>query len=425
MKKAALCLISSFILFTFNFINAPTAVAQSLDSTFGVKGKIEVSFGVNVAPGDAALQSDGKIIVVGATDNFQIANQVFGVTRFLSNGSVDTTFGNRGTAITAFTNFVNTPNAVVIQPDGKIVVAGETQSSDDSLNRFAVARFNSNGTLDTTFGGSGRVTTEFFSVTFGGVRELADVILLQPDGKILVAGVAIQGARLPIQSALARYNPNGSLDSTFGNGGKVVLKSIGMISALALLSDGQILASNNVGSMAQFDASGTLASAVTSGTIAARANTGVSAFESSGKLVIAGSAQGTTRHDIDITMVGFNPTGSIDHNFSNPVFDFTGENTISSDSAQILAIQPDGKIVAGGLTFSSTTGSSVFGVARVNTNGTLDSTFGTGGVLTTSFEGADQVTSILIQPDGKILAIGQAFNGSTGLANLAMARYLP
>src|SRR5581483_1437632 len=199
MKKSALSLISSFVL--FSLFSAPAAIAQ-LDSTFGVRGKAEISFGVNVAPGDAALQSDGKIIVVCATDNFQIASQVFGVTRLLSNGSPDTTFVNRGTTIMAFTDFINTPNAVAIQADGKIVVAGETQSSDGSVNRFAVARFNSNGTLDTTFGVGGKVTTEFFSVTFGGVRELADVILLQPDGKILVAGVAIQGAKLPVQSAL-------------------------------------------------------------------------------------------------------------------------------------------------------------------------------------------------------------------------------
>ncbi len=420
MKKSVLSLVSSIIL--LSLIYTPAAIAQSLDSAFGVRGKEEVSFGVNVAPSDAALQSNGDIVVVCTTDNFQIASQVFGVTRFLPTGGIDTTFGNRGTAITAFTDFINTPNAVVIQGDGKIVVAGETQSSDGSVNRFAVARFNSNGTLDTTFGVGGKVTTEFFGVTFGGVRELADVILLQPDGKIVVAGVAIQGAKLPVQSALARYNPNGSLDSTFGSGGKVVLQSIGMISALALLSDGQILALNNTGSIAQFNASGAPVS-VTSGTIAARANTGVSAFESSGKFVIAGSAQGVTRHDIDVTMVGFNPTGSIDHTFSNPVFDFTGENTISSDSAQVVAVQPDGKIVVGGLTFNTL--GSVFGVARVNTNGTLDSTFGSGGVLTTRFEGSDQVSSILIQTDGKILAIGQAINSSTGLANLAMARYLP
>ena len=87
MKKSALYLISSFIFLSLNFINAPAALAQSLDSTFGVRGKVEVSFGVNVAPSDAALQSDGKIVVVGATDNFQIATQVFGVTRFLPNGS--------------------------------------------------------------------------------------------------------------------------------------------------------------------------------------------------------------------------------------------------------------------------------------------------------------------------------------------------
>jgi uncharacterized delta-60 repeat protein len=423
MKKFALSILSGFIFFGLTVVNASLAGAQALDSSFGAGGKVELDFGVSVAPSDAALQPDGKIVVVGTTDNFQIATQVFGVTRLLPNGSVDTTFGNQGAVMTAFTNFINSPNAVAIQLDGKIVVAGETQSSDDSINRFAVARYNPNGSLDTTFGSGGRVTPEFFNVTFGGVREVADVILLQPDNKIIVAGVAIQGARLPANSALVRLNPNGTLDSTFGNGGKVAVNSIGLITSLALLSNGQILALNNVGGIAQFDARGNLASSVTSGTIVASSNNAVSAFESNGRFVTAGGAHGITRRDIDITVIGFNPTGSIDHTFNSPVFDFREENTISVDSAQIVAIQPDGKILVGGL--SSDSSSTVFGLGRLNTNGSLDSSFGSGGVLTTRFEGSDQISSIMIQTDGKILAVGQAFNSSTGRGNLAIARYLP
>jgi uncharacterized delta-60 repeat protein len=423
MKKFTLSILSGFIFFGLTVVNTSLASAQALDSSFGAGGKVEVDFGVSVAPSDATLQPDGKIVVVGTTDNFQIATQVFGVARFLPNGSLDSTFGNRGSAMAAFTDFINTPNAVAIQPDGKIVVAGEMQTSDDSINRFAIARFNPNGSLDTTFGSGGKVTTEFFSVTSGGVREAADVILLQPDNKIIVAGVAIQGARIPAKSALVRLNPNGTLDPTFGTGGKVAVKAIGMITALALLSNGQILALNNVGGIAQFDSQGNLAPSVTSGTVVATANNGLSAFESNGRFLIAGGARGATRRDVDITAISFNPTGSIDHTFNSPVFDFGQEDPTAHDVAQVIAIQPDGKLVIGGLLFGNSV--ALFGLARLNTNGSLDSTFGNRGVLTTRFEGSDQVSSIIIQPDGKILAIGQAFDSSTSQGNLALARYLP
>ena len=423
MKKSALSLLSGSIFFALTIMNACLANAQALDSSFGAGGKVEASFGVSVAPSDATLQPDGKIVVVGTTDNFQIASQVFGVVRFLPNGSLDTTFGNQGTAMTAFTNFINTPNAVAIQPDGKIIVAGEMQTSDGSINRFAIARFNPNGSLDSTFGSGGKVTTEFFSVTSGGVREAADVILLQPDNKIIVAGVAIPGARIPAKSALVRLNPNGTFDPAFGTGGKVAVNAIGMITALALLSNGQILALNNVGGIAQFDSQGNLAPAVTSGTIAATANNALSAFQSNGRYLIAGGARGATLKDIDITAISFNPTGSIDHTFNSPVFDFGQEAPTAHDVAQVIAIQPDGKLVIGGLSFVNSV--AVFGLARLNTNGSLDSTFGNGGVLTTRFEGSDQVTSVIIQPDGKILAIGEAFDSSTSQGNLALARYLP
>jgi uncharacterized delta-60 repeat protein len=420
MKRFTLSL--GFIFFALS-VNASLASAQALDSSFGNGGKVELNFGVTVAPSDATLQPDGKIVVVGTTDNFQIANQVFGVTRLLPNGSVDTTFGNQGAALVAFTNFINNPNAVAIQPDGKIVVAGETQSSDGSINRFAVARFNSNGSLDTTFASGGKATPEFFSFTFGGVRELADVILLQPDNKIIVAGIAIPGARAPAKSALVRFNPNGTLDQTFGTGGKVAVSSIGSITALALLSNGQILALNNVGGIAQFDSAGRLASSVTSGTIVSTSNNGLSAFEPNGRFLIAGGALGSTRRDIDITAISFNPTGSIDHTFNSPIFDFGQEDPTNHDVAQVVAIQPDGKFLIGGL--SSSISGVIFGLARLNTNGSLDNTFGTGGVLTTRFEGSDQISSIIVQPDGKILAIGQAFDGSTSQGNLALARFLP
>jgi uncharacterized delta-60 repeat protein len=423
MKKVTLFILPGLLFFGLIFTNLALAGGSGLDPSFGTGGKVRTNFGASMAPGAAALQPDGKIVVVGAADNFEVATQVFGVVRYLTDGRLDPAFGNGGSVITAFTDFINVPNAVAIQPDGKIVVAGETESADGSISEFALARFNPDGSLDASFGSGGKVTTEFFAAPFGGVREVADVILVQPDNKIIVAGVAIQGARQPANTALARYNPNGTLDPTFGNNGRVAVRAISTISALALLANGQILALNNVGGIAQFDSRGNLAASVTSGTIIASAHSGRSAFEPNGRFVIAGGARGSGgRRDIDVTAISFNPTGSIDHTFNSPIFDFGLEDIQFANLAQAIAIAPNGQIVVGGISFTNSV--SVFGLARLNTNGSLDSSFGSQGKLTTEFLGIDQVSAILVQPDGKIIAIGQTFDSNTRQADLVLARYM-
>src|SRR5262249_33815551 len=144
-------------------------------------------------------------VVAGAVLSFVILTE-----QVYANGDLDETFGIGGKVTTDLSGGEDEARGVAIQPDGKIVVVGLSDGSDLD---FAVARYNPDGTLDITFGNEGAVTTDF-----GGNRDVASAVVIQPDGKILVAGTATTGLNLGF--ALARYNPNGSVDTTFGVGGK-------------------------------------------------------------------------------------------------------------------------------------------------------------------------------------------------------------
>jgi uncharacterized delta-60 repeat protein len=214
-------------------VTAARAAAGGLDPAFGSGGIVTTSYN-GPFPTAAALQPDGRIVVIAGFDNDPSATEAFGVLRYLGNGTPDSSFGAGGRTTASFTNFINSPNDMALQRDGKIVVAGTAESADGTVSEFAVARFNANGTLDTSFGTGGKVTTNFVGAMTGGVSNPADSVLIQADGKILVGGHASRCARrCPTQSALARYNINGSLDTTFGSGGMVAVTAIGDITTLA------------------------------------------------------------------------------------------------------------------------------------------------------------------------------------------------
>jgi uncharacterized delta-60 repeat protein len=182
----------------------------TLDTTFGGAGKVTTNIGILNSANAVTLQPDSKIVVAGQAlinDSWDIA-----LARYLPNGTLDTTFSGDGKVTTSFagSGFSDSANAVTLQPDGKIVVAG---TSDFPPGDFTLARYLPNGTLDTTFSGDGKVTTEF-----GGYDE-AFAIVLQPDGKIVVAGRSSINGNTSF--ALARYLPNGTLDATFSSDGKV------------------------------------------------------------------------------------------------------------------------------------------------------------------------------------------------------------
>jgi uncharacterized delta-60 repeat protein len=401
-------------------VPAAHAAAGDLDPGFGSGGIVMTSYN-GPFPADAALQPDGRIVVIAGFNNTPSATEAFGVLRYQGNGAPDTSFGADGRATATFTNFLNSPNDVALQADGKIVVVGNAQSADGTVSEFAVARFNANGTLDSSFGAGGKVTTNFVGVMAGGVSNPADSVLIQADGKILVGGLASQCARCPAQSALARYNASGSLDTTFGSGGMVAVTAIGGITALAEDAAGHIFALNGA-STAEFSAAGALQSQVTPSpiTIASSRGGASSVFQADGRYLAISSGAGFSRHDIDAKVVRYLPTGAVDPSFTNPPFDFSADNTVASDAVQALAVQPNGQIIAAGL--HSANGSASFTVARLNSSGSLDTTFGTGGTRTLNLPGGGQASVVLIQPDGKILVIGQGFIPGGGVT-LILARY--
>lgn len=252
---------------------------------------------------------------------------------------------------------------VACQADGKIVVVAS--ASGGIQNDFVVLRYNANGSADITFDGDGKASADF-----GSTNDLAHAVAIQADGRIVVAGVS--GSSF----ALARFNQDGSLDTTFDADGKLVT-NFGSASANAYAID----------------------------------------IALDGKIVVAGDTRAGSNTDFAVARYNFD--GSLD-----PTFDGDGRLVSdlgsNSDGARAIAVQADGKIVVGGAALPDGTNSQ-FVLMRYNADGTLDVTFDGDGKATTSFGTNDGLTSLVIQPDGKILAAGSSLQGSS--YNGVVARY--
>jgi uncharacterized delta-60 repeat protein len=392
--------------------NLAHAAAGSLDPTFGTGGKVVNSFGSPVVVANAGLQPDGKIVVLISTDLLS-----FELVRFLPDGSVDTNFGSGGVAETIFANF-NLPGSVAIQSDGTIVVTGI--ATNDQFNYvFAAARFTANGSLDPTFGVGGQATAPV-----GGLLA-ESVSLIQPDGKILLAGVALFG-RLPAKLAMARFDADGSVDSSFGINGTLERPSaVAFVSGLAINAAGNILVEAG-SAIAAFNLNGGTLSQVTPAPIIASSHGGgnsATAFQPDGRFLVAKTLlEGNFRlRDADTQVMRFTATGASDPTFSSPVFDFVGEGgSHTVDITAAIAVVPNGQVVLGASHADSAFTNEVFALARLNPNGSLDPAFGSGGIVTTNVGGVEGVATILVQPDGKIIAVGTANN----FADVALTRYL-
>jgi len=408
--KRYISILAGFIFCLTSGLNLAYAAPGSLDPTFGQGGKVLGNFGSPILVAAGALQTDGKILVV-----ISINQSNFAVVRYLPNGSLDTSFGTSGFAQTSFTNF-NIPSSVALQADGKIVVAG-TATSNEMQYELALARFNIDGSLDNSFGTGGQATTNL-----PGLLTHA-VALIQPDGRILVAASALVISRRPPQLAMARYNANGSLDISFGQNGTLEqVSAANAPTALAVDSAFNMLIGSG-SSIVQFSPSGTAASQVAPAAITSTSFGGPATFQSDGKYVVAKLVlEGSGRlRDLDTQVVRFTSNGAIDSTFNSPIFDFSGEGGSShGDITSAIAIQPNGQIVLGASHFDSGFTNELFALARLNPNGSLDSTFGNGGVTTTSVGGGESVNVLLLQPDGKYIAIGTANNFS----NVALVRFL-
>jgi uncharacterized delta-60 repeat protein len=377
------------------------AAAGGLDPAFGTGGVVTTSARyIGSAPPSAVLiQPNGEIVVIAElTDSATDGD--FGAVRYQANGTLDTGFGASGEATASFTNFINTPNDAALQPNGDIVVVGDAQNATDTVNEFALARFTAAGTLDSSFGTGGKVTT-----SFGGVLNPATAVLVQPNGDILVGGSDLKAAKTPTLTALARYSPNGTLDPSFGTGGTVAVNTIGPVAALGEDAAGDIFAVGTTGKIAEFSSAGVLQASVTASPITVSSTVGISstAFQANGSYLIGQTGATGVRRDADAQVVRYLPTGAVDPSFTNPPFDFSAEDAVASDTIQGLAVEPGGQVVVTGL--HSAAGRTALGIARLNSNGALDTTFGTGGTETTSLLG--QGSAIAAQPDGNIVVAGE------------------
>lgn len=207
------------------------AAPGDLDLTFNTTGKVTTPIGTDTdSASGVAVQSDGKIVVAGSS--VVAGSYGFALARYNADGTLDTTFGTAGKVTTAIGPASGLGRDLAIQADGKIVVVGRANNGTD--DDFAVARYNSNGTLDTTFGTGGIVMTPI-----GTNEEAAESVVVQSDGAVVVAGFTWNGSNNDF--ALVRYTSTGALDSTFGTGGKVTTP-VGASSDLAfsvtLQSDG-------------------------------------------------------------------------------------------------------------------------------------------------------------------------------------------
>ena len=416
----AIVIISSGLLVTVK------AVIGGLDTTFSTDGRQTTDFGPTTVGESIAVQTDGKIVVVGLINN--TSGNDFALTRYTSAGILDTTFSTDGKQTTDFGGG-DDAFAVAIQTDGKIVVAGTTTVG--STKDFAVARYTSNGTLDTTFSTDGKVTTSF------GNSDNAYAIAIQANGRIVVAGDTANSTS-NADFAVARYNTNGTLDTTFSTDGKQTTGFGGFDSAhgVAIQANAKIVVAgvrDFFGSpdvvLARYTGTGSLDTTfstdgkqpVNFGSDSVGSNV---AIQSDGKIVVVGGVR-VTATDTNFALARYNGNGSLDDgsvNDSTPNDSFgTGGHVTtdffgSQDIPSAVAIQTNGKIVVGGEASHSNDTDTDFAVARYTTDGSLDNTFHNDGRQTVGFTSGsvDSAKDLAIQSDGKIVLAGLTIK-STGI----------
>ncbi|MBE7495933.1 MAG: cadherin-like beta sandwich domain-containing protein [Verrucomicrobiaceae bacterium] len=391
----------------------------TLDSSFGTGGKVTTSLGPGFDAGhDVALQGDGKIVVAGWSYNG--SDYDFALVRYTTSGLLDTSFGSGGKVTTTIGVSNDVGHSVVVQNDGKIVVAG--YSWNGSNNDFALVRYTDTGALDTNFGSSGKVTTPI-----GIDNDLGFSISIQSDGKLLVAGYSWNGSNDDF--ALVRYNTDGGLDTSFGSGGKVTTPIGGSNDvghSLLVRSDGHILVagasfngSNHDFAMVCYTATGALdASFGSGGKVITPIGTGTEevygmAAQVDGKIVLSGCSWNGSNYDF--ALVRYTATGSLDTSFGAGGKVTTPIGS-SHDIGRSVAIQSDGKLLVAG--YSENGIFRDFAMVRHNTNGSLDTSFGTGGKVITPVGGNDDGgESVVLQSDGKIVVVGWGNN------DFALVRY--
>ncbi len=404
------------------------AQAGSLDPTFGSGGIVETNFGSNTNNFgfyDAALAPNGDIVVAGTIENFNGQESPCVIVRYLPTGVLDSSFGTGGVVTLEASSFAGLSGILAVQSTGKILVLTIPEINGTFVT--ALQRLNINGQLDPTFGNDGLVVVNVPEPS--PYAASPGLVLAQPDGKILVAGSATPPFRskLPVLTVLSRYLSNGALDTSFGTGGSTSVVAVNAPTTLALLSgDGILVLDDVLGQLAQFNSSGALLSTPTGGTVLAVTQTRPATFQSNADYLIAGGTQGPFgRRNIEAIVDRFLVTGVADPSFSTLPINFGPNVPVVASGVGGIAVDSTGRIIIGGSFSSLSPATSVFGLARLEPNGGLDTTFGTaGGTVITQVGLESGIQKVLLQSNNEIVAVGitHVTNGST-TEDLAMARY--
>ncbi len=392
-------------------------ISQAL-AKFGVGGKSLIDINTNDVANSVAMQPDGKLVVAG-TSNDDIV-----LVRLKTNGEVDTSFGTNGRVVTDINNgSIDCGSCMIVQPDGKLVVVGSCSKGGNA--DFAIVRYTSTGFLDTSFSG-GKVITPI-----GSSSEQAYGLTLQPDGKLIAVGYCHNGSTDDI--AVVRYNSNGSLDTTFNGTGKVttgiavneyatnvITQPDGKILVVGFSHDGYT--QNFVA--VRYNSTGSLDTTYSNDGIVTKQTGGPYswvyglALQPDGKMV-AVEWYNTNGSDDNLALVRYDTAGNLDTSFDSDGIVITAFNSTRSQAHGVI-IQPDGKVVVAGSSYNN--GNWDFALARYESNGGPDSSFGVNGVTITAIgNAADYANSLLMQPDGKFIVTGYSITGSN--RDLAVVRY--
>ncbi len=401
--------------------------AGSLDDNFNGNGLVVTgsSNGVNDNGRAVLVQDDGKIILAGLSEGR------IGLIRYNEDGSLDDSFGSNGIVITTHGNDNIYGVGAAIQNDQKILVGGQVSTSSSS--KYSVARYNPDGSLDLTFGNDG------IAIADGTGDDHGRALCLQADGKILVGGYSVFINLFTFEFSIQRFNPDGSVDPTFGTDGLAHINNQGCLNELksiAIQEDGKIVAvgqsylqngDNAEFAVIRFNINGTPDTSFNStGMVLTDFNNGSQdyatavAIQTDNKIVVGGYS--ASNSDEDLAIARYNPDGSLDL-----TFDQDGKVTTDLgsfwDNGYAVYIQPDDKIIIAGIADSQTDVDYV--LARYNPDGEIDSSFGLNGVVWTDFGiGDDKARAVCLDLEGRILAAGYSGNLPSVDYDYSLARYL-
>lgn len=410
-----------------------------LDPGFGIGGVVNTPVSITLADGARAVAvqpADGKVVAVGYVDSGS-GNYDFAVVRYNTNGSLDTTFSGDGIVTTAISANPDEARAVAIQSDGRIVVAGVTSTPATGTD-FVVARYNSDGNLDPSFNVTGYIVTDFGV----GANDEAFAMAIQSTGKIVVVGQT--GPLTDTDFALARYNTGGTLDPAFGTSGLRITafgSGIDAAYAVTIQSDDKIVVAgltdsiaglgvNNDFALARYDVNGILDvtfdndGKVTTAVGAADEGAFAVGIQSTGKIVAAGAVLNTSGNN-DFGLVRYNSNGGLDATFGaastvpgTVLTDMAGSN----DVVLALMIETDDKIMVGGAAFVTGQGND-FALARYTPDGIADVTFDADGKVVTNISAAhDTAYGLALRPGGKVVLAGSTGTGAA--TNFLLAGFL-